>query len=87
MGLGYWGQLPLVATNLGAALAWSANALWMDTNIAARLVYRDVETNVSTNFYPANIDFHTGSVVWWFNPDWSSPEFGGERTGKHGPVD
>lgn len=61
-----------MATNLALTGAWSTNGLLLDTNGQARLVYRDVETNVSTNFYPANIDFHTGSVIWWFNPDWST---------------
>ena len=44
-------------------------------------MYRDLETNVSTNFYPANLDFHTGSVVWWFNPDWSSANSDGNGPG------
>jgi hypothetical protein len=70
--LGQQGQSPVVATNLALRQGWSTNALWLDTNVPARLVYRDLETNVSTNFYPANIDFHTGSVIWWFKPDWNS---------------
>jgi len=83
---GWRGQLPLVATNLGRTPAWSANGLWMDTNAAALLVYRDVETNVSTNLYPANIDLRRGSVVWWFRPDWSSANAGGSGPGNEGRL-
>jgi hypothetical protein len=83
---GMQGQLPLAAANLAKMAAWSGNRLWMDTNAAALLVYPDVETpqletNVSTNYYPANLDFHTGSVVWWFNSDWNSTGFGGNGPG------
>jgi hypothetical protein len=83
---GQQGQLPLAAANLGRMAAWSGNRLWMDTNAAALLVYPDMETpqletNVSTNFYPASLDFHTGSAVWWFNSDWNSAGFGGNGPG------
>ena len=46
---------------------------------AARLVYRDVETNGA-----ANINCRVGSVVLWFNPDWSSQSAGGSGPGDAG---
>jgi hypothetical protein len=81
--LGQQGQSPVLATNLALTPGWSTNCLLLDTNVPARLVYRDVETNVSTNFYPANIDFHTGSVVWWVKPDWNSTNSGGNGPGNN----
>jgi hypothetical protein len=81
--LGQQGQSPVLATNLALTQGWSTNCLLMDTNVPARLVYRDVETNVSSNFYPANIDFHTGSVIWWFKPDWNSTNSGGNGPGNN----
>lgn len=73
--LGYWrfndtnwfgeqGQIPLVATNLQNVPSWNSNALLLTSN-AARLIYRDVETNGS-----ANINCRNGSLRFWFKPNW-----------------
>jgi hypothetical protein len=76
---GQQGQLPLLATNLARGAAWSTNGLLLDTNVAARLAYRDVETNGA-----ANINCRVGSVVLWFKPDWSSVSAGGSGPGNAG---
>jgi len=76
---GQQGQLPLLAANVGRATGWSTTALCMDTNVAARLVYRDVETNGA-----ANLNCRVGSVVLWFKPDWSSTNAGGTGPGDAG---
>ncbi len=69
---GMQGQLPLLANNVQAVMAWSTNGLQIDSASAAQLVYRDVETNGS-----ANICCRVGSVILWFNPNWSSVASGG----------
>jgi hypothetical protein len=43
----------------------------IDTNVAV-LSYRDVETNGN-----ANINLRSGTVQFWFSPDWSSTNAGG----------
>ena len=70
--VGLQGQLPLLATNVSAQAAWSGTGVKVDSTNAARLVYRDVETNGS-----ANINCRVGSIVLWFSPDWSSSSAGG----------
>lgn len=65
------GQLPLIATNVVGVLSWSTNAVQIDTN-GATLTYRDVETNGN-----ANINLRSGTVQFWFRPDWGSTNAGG----------
>ena len=77
--IGQYGQLPLLATNVTPQAAWSTNGVHIGTNVAARLVYRDVETNGWANF-----NCRVGSVVLWFNPDWSSTNAGGVGPGNGG---
>ena len=76
---GQQGQLPLLANNVTAQAAWSSNGVMVDSANAARLVYRDVETNGA-----ANLNCRVGSVVLWFNPDWSSQSAGGSGPGDAG---
>jgi hypothetical protein len=76
---GQQGQLPTTTNGLAATLAWSTNGVKIDTNIAAHLIYRDVETNGS-----ANINCRIGSLVLWFRPDWSSTNAGGVGPGNDG---
>jgi alpha-tubulin suppressor-like RCC1 family protein len=77
--LGYWkfdttgwigeaGQLPLLVTNVQSVASWSSNALRINTNTAALLSYREVETNSAT----ANINCQNGTIRFWFKPDWNS---------------
>jgi len=91
--LGYWpfdntntwvggaGQLPLTATNLAGVPSWDTNAVRLDTNQPAILGYRDVETNGN-----ANINLRSGSVRFWFNPDWTSVAAGGSGPGAYGRL-
>jgi hypothetical protein len=64
---GFSGQLPLVATNLTGVGSWNTNAVLIDSTNLAILAYRDVETNGN-----ANINLRTGTVRFWFKPDWST---------------
>lgn len=82
--LGYWsfdntntwvgdaGQLPLATNNLVGIPSWSTNAVLIDSANPAFLTYRDVETSGD-----ANINCRSGSVRFWFKPDWSSADGGG----------
>ncbi len=82
--LGYWpfdntntwvgsaGQVPLLASNVVGKANWDTNAVLIDSTNAAFLTYRDVETNGN-----ANINLRSGTVRFWFSPDWSSASLGG----------
>jgi hypothetical protein len=82
--LGYWpfddtnawtgagGQLPLVAANVVGVPSWSTNAVLIDSANPAILQYRDVETNGG-----ANINLRSGTIRFWFKPDWSGVSAGG----------
>jgi len=73
------GQIPLLATNICSAADWDTNAVVIDTNVPAFLKYRDVETNGS-----ANINLRSGTIQFWFMPDWSSSTAGGTGPQKEG---
>ena len=75
------GQLPLVASNVVGVPSWSTNAVRLDTNKPAILCYRDVETNGN-----ANINLRSGTVRFWFNPDWTSVSAGGSGPGAYGRM-
>ena len=77
--LGYWnfditntlagdsGQMPLLATNVTRVSSWDTNAVLINCTNAAILKYRDLETNGT-----ANILLPSGSIRFWFKPDWNS---------------
>jgi hypothetical protein len=91
--LGYWtfndtntwagqgGQLPLMANNLVGIPSWSSNAVLVDSASPALLAFNVVETNGNTN-----ITCQTGSVMFWFKPDWSSADQGGTGPGASGRL-
>ena len=91
--LGYWpfddtnawvgaeGQLPLQATNVVGIPSWDTNAVLIDSTNPAILKYRDVETNGN-----ANINLRSGTVRFWFKPDWSSVDQGGTGPGSYGRL-
>ena len=79
--------MPLAAGNLGRAAAWSANALWMDSSSGATLVYRQLETNVSTNFYAANLDWHSGQRGVVVQAGLEQRQLRGERAGEQRASD
>lgn len=80
--LGYWrfdntntwtgtgGQLPLVVSNAIGISSWGTNAVRIDTNKTAILRYRDVESGITNA--PSNINCRSGSVSFWFAPNWNS---------------
>ena len=70
---GEGGQMPLLATNLAGLPSWSVNAVLVDSLNQAGLAYNLVETNGSTN-----INCQTGSLLFWFRPNWSSADQGGD---------
>jgi len=67
--IGEAGQLPLLAANLVGVPSWSSNAMLMDSSSPALLSYRTMETNGDIN-----INCQTGSVLFYFKPDWSSAD-------------
>lgn len=74
--LGYWrfsdtnwlgeqGQIPLSLSNVQNVVSWSGNALRLDSTNVSKLIYRDAETNGSSN-----INCRNGSLRFWFKPNW-----------------
>ncbi len=64
--LGTRGQSPLVTSNLHLVDGWITKALEVNTN-GAILKYRDVESGGA-----ANINLRSGTVRFWFKPEWTS---------------
>jgi hypothetical protein len=79
--IGEEGQLPLLATNMAGVSSWSSNAMLVDSASPAGIVYNVVEPKGS-----ANINCQTGSVLFWFKPDWSSTNTGGNGPGTCGRL-
>jgi hypothetical protein len=90
--LGYWkfdttnwlgeaGQQPLHVTNVQSIPSWDVNALHVGTNTPASIAYHDVEANGL-----ANINLRTGTVRFWFKPDWQSSDLGGSGPGTGGSL-
>jgi alpha-tubulin suppressor-like RCC1 family protein len=90
--LGYWrfentnwlgeqGQIPLAFTNVQNVAGLHGNALHLDSGSAAFLKYREVE-----NSGAANIDVRNGTIVFSFNPNWSSSGAGGTGPGAVGQL-
>jgi sugar lactone lactonase YvrE len=75
------GQLPLLTNNLIGIPSWSSNAVLIDSASPALLAYRVVEDNGSTN-----INCQTGSVLFYFKPNWSSVDQGGTGPGTSGRL-
>ena len=79
--VGEAGQLPLFTNNLTEVPSWSSNAVLVDNNSPALIAYRVVETNGQTN-----LNCQTGSVRFWFKPDWNSTDAGGDGPGSWGRL-
>jgi hypothetical protein len=76
---GQWYPLkgaPLEAANLSFAESWSGYALRMSSLTPALLRFPIVDTDGRTN-----LSCQTGSVRFWFKPDWSSQSLGGKGPG------
>lgn len=70
------GNSPHVATNLNNVASYDGNGLLLNTNVASRLKYRDLELDSSPN-----INLRNGTVSLWFKPDWGSTNAGGTGPG------
>ena len=79
--VGEEGQLPLLAANVVGIPDWSSNAVLVDNASQAVLAYNVAETNGDTN-----ITCQTGSLMFWFKPDWSSANVGGNGPGGWGRL-
>ena len=79
--IGEGGQLPLLTNNLTGISDWSSNAVVIDNTNIALLAYNIVETNGVTN-----LTLNTGSIRFWFRPDWSSTNLGGNGPGAWGKL-
>ncbi len=75
------GFAPLAFTNVTIVSSWSTigNALWLDSSDPAFLQYNLVETNGTTN-----LDCTSGSLWFWFSPDWASAD---DQSQGYGPGD
>jgi hypothetical protein len=69
------GHAPRAFNNIHNVDAWSTKALQVNTNVAAYLNYRDIETNGL-----GNINCRIGSVRFWLKPNWSSCSGNGPGT-------
>ncbi len=65
--VGERGQAPLLTNDLQAVGAWITKGVQL-TNSTSQLIYRTVETNDAT----ANLNLRSGSVRFWFKPQWAS---------------
>jgi alpha-tubulin suppressor-like RCC1 family protein len=79
--IGEEGQLPLLVANVVGVPGWSSNAVLVDYASPAMIAYNVVETNGDTN-----IACQTGSITFWFKPDWSSTNAGGDGPGTWGRL-
>ncbi|HUA65491.1 MAG TPA: LamG-like jellyroll fold domain-containing protein [Alphaproteobacteria bacterium] len=79
--VGEAGQLPLSVTNVVGVPNWSSNAVLVDSVDQAVLTYHVVETNGH-----ANLNCQSGSLLFWFKPDWSSANVGGNGPGHWGRL-
>lgn len=77
---GWWqSPYPLALDNIEAIESWSGYALKMAGDRPALLRYREVEPSGHTN-----LTFATGTVRFWFAPNWTSTSLGGKGPGAHG---
>jgi len=74
--IGEQGQLPLSTSNLAGVSNWGGHAVSVSDDNPAWLVYPVVETDGHTN-----INCQTGSLLFWFKPDWTSASAGGNGPG------
>ena len=67
---------PISFTNLAHSYLGDGQSVVVDANIPAWLNYNTVETNGATN-----LTVNTGTVMFWFGPDWASTNAGGSGPG------
>ena len=77
--LGYWrfnypnfageqGQLPMQNVNVSTVASWNGKAAQIDSANASILSYHDVEPGT----FSYNINLRTGTIRFWFQPNWNS---------------
>jgi Concanavalin A-like lectin/glucanases superfamily len=76
------GFAPISFTNIALSYMGDGASLVVDTNVPAWLQYYVYEpTNAATN-----LTVDTGSVTFWFAPDWASTNQGGTGPGERGTL-
>ncbi|HEY3762348.1 MAG TPA: LamG-like jellyroll fold domain-containing protein [Verrucomicrobiae bacterium] len=66
------GYPPISFANLSHSYLGNGQSMVLDTNVPAWLNYNVIETNGTKN-----LTVNTGSIAFWFAPDWSSTNLGG----------
>lgn len=79
--IGDQGQMPLLATNVSGIVSWSTNAVLVNSNNPSLVAYQAASTNGSPN-----IDLAIGTVLFYFKPDWTSTNAGGNGPGSPGRL-
>jgi len=80
---GYWrgnrGQGPMYVINVTGVRGWNDSALCVDgaPNESAMLKYRTREEDPFSEGYGVNFTWRSGTVRFWFQPNWSSVSAGG----------
>jgi hypothetical protein len=81
----YWtsdyGTFPWSFTNLASSYRGDGSSLAVDSNSPAWLRFRVTESGGTTN-----LAVDTGTVMFWFAPDWSSASSGGNGPGTFGRL-
>ena len=75
--VGEEGQFPWLATNVVGFPDWSSNAMLVDSTSPTSISYNAVETNGNIN-----VNCQTGSILFWFKPDWNNTS---DKPGGSGP--
>ena len=76
-----YGYAPVSFTNLAFSNLGNGKSLVMDTNVAAWLQYNVYEGDGTTN-----LTVDSGTVMFWFAPNWSSTNEGGTGPGEFGRL-
>jgi len=79
--VGEQGQALLGSLNVSGSPSPRTNAAYIYNTGGAYLKYRDVESNGH-----ANINCQRGTVRYWFKPDWTSANAGGNGPQANGPM-
>ena len=77
------GYAPVSFTNIGNSYLGNGSALVVDTNVPAWLRFNVIENDGTTN-----LTVDSGTVTFWFGPDWSSANDtnGGFGPGEYGRL-
>jgi hypothetical protein len=73
------GQPVMACSNIARVPDWNGYGLRISTNLPAGLSYHETDGTGSSLRY--NINYRSGSIVFWYKPDWSSAGAGGNGPG------